>query len=112
MNDGARVKNAVGLCMKAGKCVSGDFAVEQCVKGGRARLVLLDGSCSQNTQKRYEAMCEARGVPLLRIGELGEAIGKPSRMTAAVTDENFHIMIQGAYASAENAANAQTGVDA
>lgn len=109
---GARLRNAVGLAMKAGKCVSGDYAVEQSIKGGRALLVLLDETASQNTKKRYEGQCLIRGVPLLQISGLGEAIGKPSRMTAAITDENFQIMIQSAHASQTEACVAQTGVDA
>ena len=88
-----RFKNAVGLAMKAGKCISGDFAVEKAAKGGKVRLVLLDETASAATQERYERICARSAVPLLRIAALARAIGKPSRMIAAVTDENMTKMI-------------------
>lgn len=90
----SKLTNAVGLSMKAGKLKSGDFAVEQVVRSGQAKLVLLDESVSGNTREKYQAMCEYRGVELLEIGELGRWIGKPGRMIAAVTDENFKNMIK------------------
>ena len=90
----SKLTNAVGLSMKAGKLKSGDFTVEQVVRSGQAKLVLLDESASGNTREKYQAMCEHHGVELLEIGELGRWIGKPGRMIAAVTDENFKNMIK------------------
>lgn len=82
--------------MKAGKCVSGDFATERALRAGRLKLVLLDAGASQSTSERYERLCRSSDTPLMRIDSLGEAIGKPSRMIAAITDANMTKLILGA----------------
>lgn len=97
-----RLNNAIGLCMKAGRCRSGDFVAERLMRAGDARLLLLDERASTATRERYQRLCERGGVPLLLVRELGAAIGKPERIVAAVTDQGFSNMIQ--RAAAESAA--------
>ena len=97
--DNNRLQNALGLAMKAGKCVSGDFAVEKAVREGLARLVLLDETASQSTKERYHRLCTRVGVEIVTLTALGQAIGKPARMIAALTDDNMCRMMQGALAS-------------
>lgn len=94
----SRLNNAIGLAMKAGRLRSGDFSVEQLVRAGQAKLVLLDAEAADNTREKYRAMCQTHGVDLLAIDELGRWIGKPGRKIAAVTDENFKNMIKRAFA--------------
>jgi len=94
-----RLRNAMGLCQKAGKCVSGATAVEQALRRRQALLVLLEEGASAQTQAGYQAMCETRKIPLLLVETVGEAIGKPSRIVMAVTDRNFQRMIEDAVAS-------------
>ena len=93
-----RKTSAIGFAMKAGKVQSGDFIAEKLLRAGKAKLLLLDEAASDNTSEKYRALCESRGVALLRVGELGLWIGKPGRMTAAVTDEHFAAMIKRAFA--------------
>ena len=83
-----RVLNMLGLCARAGKLITGEKACVQAIRTGGAFAAVLDGAAAQNAVKAVTQACESHGVPLLRIGEfaLGEAIGKPSRMAAAVTD--------------------------
>lgn len=95
-----RLNDAIGLCMKAGRCRSGDFTVEKLARAGEARLVLLDAQISAATRERYERLCSREQIPLLTIQALGAAIGKPERMVAAVTDQGFANMIQRAAADA------------
>ena len=80
--------NMLGLCARAGKLVTGEKAVVQTIRAKNAQVAVLDGAAAQNAVKAVTQACESHGVPLLRTGEfaLGEAIGKPSRMAAAVTD--------------------------
>ena len=75
----SRALGMLGLCARARKLVTGEKAVIQAVRGGSARAAVLDGAASENAVK---------AVPLVRTapGALGEAIGKPGRMAAAVTD--------------------------
>ena len=92
-----RLYNAIGLCMKAGKAQSGAFAAEKAIKGGKAKLVLLETAASDATKAQYAAWCEANGVPLLLTDTVGEAIGKPGRIMMAVTDNAFKTMIEKAF---------------
>ena len=78
----------LGLCARAGKLITGEKACVQAVRSGAACAVLLDGAASENAVKAVTNACSTHGVPLGRTGafELGEAIGRPSRMAAAITD--------------------------
>ena len=83
-----RMLNMLGLCARAGKLITGEKAVVQAVRGGGAFAVLLDGAASDNAVKAVGQACRTHGVPLARTEPfaLGDAIGKPSRMAAAITD--------------------------
>ena len=80
-----RACNMLGLCARAGRLVSGQQAVETALKAGKAKLVLVDEGASDGTKKALG------GVELIEMGEqaLGNAIGRPGRMAAAVTDAPF-----------------------
>ena len=86
MND--RALSMLGLCARAGKLITGEKAVVQAVRSGSCHVVLLDGGVAQNGEKAVSQACASHGVPLLRAeaGRLGEAIGRPGRMAAGVTD--------------------------
>lgn len=96
-----RLRNAIGLAMKAGRVKSGDFIVEKLTRAGELPLVLLDGTASDNTREKYQKLCASKQTELLSVCELGKAIGKPGRMVACVTDENFKNMIIRAASRAE-----------
>lgn len=98
MDPTQKLSGAIGFAMKAGKLKTGDFSVEKLVRAGRAKLVLIDGGASANTKDKYGRMCELAQLQLVTVPQLGACIGKPGRMLAAVTDENFSNMIRGAYA--------------
>ena len=91
-----RLYNAIGLCQRAGKAQSGAFAVEQAIKSGKAKLVLLEESASDATKEHYARMCESRGISLRFVETVGRAIGKESRIVTAITDPAFVHMIEGA----------------
>ena len=86
-----RALSMLGLCMRAGFVRSGEAACEQLVKRGGARLLLVDAGASQGARKAMLDACQYANVPMfaLRAGALGEAIGKPGRMAAAVADAGF-----------------------
>ncbi len=79
----------IGMAMKAGKVVSGEFATEKAVKAGKAALVIVSETASENTKKKFRNMCDYYRVPLHFFGEkeeLGHAIGKEFRASLAVLD--------------------------
>ena len=83
-----RMLSMLGLCARAGKLITGEKAVVQAVRAGSACAAVLDGAASENAVKAVSQACQTHGVPLVRTGEymLGDAIGKPGRMAAVVTD--------------------------
>ena len=76
----------LGLAMRAGQLSFGEDGVRKAIASGAAALVLLDAGASDNTKKRMRDSCAYYGVPLMETaaGRLGEAVGKPGRMSAAV----------------------------
>ena len=87
----SRALSMLGLCARAGKLVTGEKACVQAVRAGSVYLMLLDGAAGDNAVKAVTQACDTHRVPLLRTGEfsLGDAIGKPGRMAAGVTDEKM-----------------------
>ena len=83
-----RVLNMLGLCARAGKLITGEKACVQAIRAGSVYVMLLDGAASENAVKAVSQACQTHGVALVRTGEyeLGDAIGKPGRMAAGVTD--------------------------
>ena len=58
-----KVYSMLGLAMKAGKVVSGEFATDKSVKSGKAWLVIVSEDASNNTKKMFSNMCEFYKVP-------------------------------------------------
>ena len=87
-----RALSMIGLSAKAGKVKSGEFAVEQAVKGGKAFLVIVASDASDNSKKSYRDMCEYYEVPLFFYADkesLGQCCGKEFRASVAIVDENL-----------------------
>lgn len=87
-----RVFSLLGLAMKAGKVVSGEFSTEKAIKTGKAFLVIVAEDASDNTKKAFSDSCSYYQVPFTIYGtkdELGHGIGKQMRASLAVMDEGF-----------------------
>lgn len=93
MRTDEKLRGALGFAMRSGNLLAGDFACENAVKKGKAKLVVLDETASANTKERYGALCERAGIPCVLMQGMGEAVGKPGRMIAAVTDASFAQMV-------------------
>lgn len=76
----------LGIAMRAGALTLGEGGVLRAISSGGALLVLVDAGASENTKKRFRDSCSFYGVPLFetQADRLGQAIGKPGRMSAAV----------------------------
>lgn len=99
-----RVLAMVGMAMKAGKVVSGEFSTEKAVKEGKAFLVIVSEASSDNTKKKFRNMCSYYKVPMYIYGtkeELGHSMGKEFRASLAVTEEGFAKSIEKRLVEAE-----------
>jgi len=91
--------NMLGLCARARKIAVGTQAAGIAIKKGDARLVVIDEDASEETKKEFrEASC-AKNIPfiIMQGASLGDAVGKPGRRIAAVTDESFADRIRQLY---------------
>ena len=82
----------LGLAQKAGRVVSGEFAVEHAVKAYKAYLILVAEDASENTRRNMENMAVYYETPLIFCATkeaLGRCIGKEYRSMAAVTEQGF-----------------------
>ena len=82
----------LGLAQKAGKLVSGEFAVEKAAKSGKAKLVIIADDSSEATKKNYYDLAKNYNLSLyerLSKDQLGNCIGKSHRAALAVMDEGF-----------------------
>ena len=86
-----KLLSMLGLAFRAGRLVSGVQAVEIALKKGECKLVVVDDDASQTTKKQIQDACAHRKTRFITVSAslLGDAIGKPGRMTAAVTDNSF-----------------------
>ncbi len=90
--DKKKISSMLGLAQKAGKIVSGEFAVEQAVRSQKARLLILAVDASANSKKSYNNLTSYYEVPIYEIfskQEIGESIGKVQRVALAITDDGF-----------------------
>nr|WP_315988159.1 ribosomal L7Ae/L30e/S12e/Gadd45 family protein [Desulforamulus aquiferis] len=82
----------LGLCQRAGKAVSGDFAVRANLSKGKAKVMIIATDTSEKIQREYIQLGKANNVPTilaLTKQELGLALGKSSRAAVVVLDKNF-----------------------
>ena len=102
-----KILSMVGMAMKAGKIVSGEFSTEKAVKTGKAFLVIVSEAASDNTKKMFRNMCSYYEVPMYTYGtkeDLGHSMGKEFRASLAVTDEGFAKSIEKRLIEAERIA--------
>ena len=52
-----KVLGTLGLAMKAGSVVSGEFMTEKSIRDGRAELVIVAEDASANTKKKFSDSC-------------------------------------------------------
>lgn len=70
----AQPLSGLGLAMRAGKLVTGDEIVLKAIRSGEAKLVILAGDASANTQKKFRDKCGTYKIPLM-IGFDRETLG-------------------------------------
>lgn len=90
--DNKKILGYIGLSLRAGRMVSGEFTVENTIKSGQAKLVIISEDASDNTKKMFKNMCTYRNVPLAYAFDrdtLGKATGKEYRVSLAITDDGL-----------------------
>ena len=84
--------NMIGMAMKAGRVVSGEFSCENAIKDGSGFLCIVASDSSNNTKKNFKNSCDFYKVKYVEYGtkeSLGHAIGKEYRASIVVCDERL-----------------------
>ena len=93
MTEKERAYGMIGLAARAGKAVSGSDAVTGAVRAGNVKLLIITKDISGNSlDKVLRNITGTDEIPCYSFGssdELGDALGKPARAVAAITDKSF-----------------------
>ncbi|MCR5626127.1 MAG: ribosomal L7Ae/L30e/S12e/Gadd45 family protein [Lachnospiraceae bacterium] len=84
-----KVLSMIGLAVRAGKVVSGEFSTEKAIQTGKAAVVIVAGDASDNTKKKFTDKCNFYCIPFHIYGtkeSLGHAMGKEERASLAIED--------------------------
>ena len=87
-----KIYGLLGLCQRAGKCKSGEFAVEKSIKSGKSFLVIIPEDASDNTKKKFKNMTTYRSVPYQELGTketLGHQLGRSERSSISIEDQGI-----------------------
>lgn len=87
----------LGLAQKAGKVISGDYAITKAARAGSVHIVLIAADASDNTRKSYRDMADYYKVvwmEMLSKEQLGASIGKAQRAALAITDAGFGLAVK------------------
>ncbi|MEE3467460.1 MAG: ribosomal L7Ae/L30e/S12e/Gadd45 family protein [Eubacterium sp.] len=96
-SDPGNILGTLGLAMKAGRLVSGEFMTERAIRDGEAKLVVVAGDASPGTKKKFTDSCTYYQVPIIITADketLGRSLGKEYRASLAVIDEGFATSIR------------------
>ncbi|MBR2549545.1 MAG: L7Ae/L30e/S12e/Gadd45 family ribosomal protein [Saccharofermentans sp.] len=93
MTDKDRAFGMIGLAARAGKVVSGSDAVNGAIRSNKVELLIITRDISRNSlEKILKNLTGDKEIPCYRFAtsdELGNALGKPNRTVAAITDKSF-----------------------
>lgn len=82
----------IGLACRAGKIEVGEAKTEDRLRHKKSRLVIISADASENTVKKFDALCKREGVEVIRAGSrsiLGNFTGRESAVVLTVSDEGF-----------------------
>lgn len=96
MNDYLKIKQLLGLCLKAGKLITGENLVLDAIRKGKAKYVFVANDTGKATKKKILDKSKYYNVPVslvLSSNDLVEALGKP-RKIIAISEQGFAKKIQ------------------
>lgn len=92
INQKNRVLGLIGLSAKAGKIECGADAVEECIKRGKAKLVIVSEDAADRTKENFEFLSKQQSIKFAIFAnkdELSKTIGKNNKAVLAIKDKNL-----------------------
>jgi len=81
---------AIGMGQRAGKLISGNFAVKDALAKARVKLLVIAEDAADRTRRELSGLAGLKDIPVISYGskeELGSLIGKSPRSAVAFTDD-------------------------
>ncbi|MBQ2700676.1 MAG: ribosomal L7Ae/L30e/S12e/Gadd45 family protein [Clostridia bacterium] len=77
-----QVQGLLGLSARAGQLIFGESGCVTAIRAGKAALVLVDESASENAKKRYQDACRSHECAMVFLPQdlLSQAVGRSGRM--------------------------------
>lgn len=90
----------LSLCRKSGNLKSGAETVENLIKNGEAKLVIIPEDAGENTKKKYSDKCSFYGVDIIIKGtveDINRSTGNFNKTTFAIVDEGLAKAVKKAF---------------
>lgn len=90
----AKCLSLLSMARRAGKLLFGEDACLQSIRNHSARLIMMDGQISENTEKRFVNACMHHNVPLWRFDrdslDVAQAVGRGQNKAISLIDPGFY----------------------
>lgn len=67
------VYSLIGLCQKAGKAISGGSMVEEAIRAGKAKLLIIAEDAGESMAKKFSDKANFYGVRMIYFGTAGKS---------------------------------------
>ena len=87
-----KIEGLLGMAQRAGKIVSGEFAVQKTIASGKAAALIVAADVSERARETVLREAEQKGIPVYNLFTkemLGRCLGKEYRAVAALMDRGF-----------------------
>ncbi len=87
-----KLKSMLSLCKRSGNLLSGDVQVTNAMTKNKAKLVIIVGDSSKNTEDTFSSKSKHYNIDFIKFGdrdELNMSVGTVNKAVFCVTDENF-----------------------
>lgn len=87
-----KVLGMIGLATKAGAMKYGADVVEENIKKGKAKIVIIAKDASQRTKNNFEMLCQNKNIPFVVLcskEEISKAIGKTNKAVITIINKSF-----------------------
>ena len=87
-----KIEGLLGMAQRAGKIVSGEFAVQKAIASGKAAALIVAADVSERARETVLREAEQKGIPVYNLFTkemLGRCLGKEYRAVAALMDKGF-----------------------
>ena len=87
-----KIKNILGMAQRARLIVSGNLAVEEAIKKGKVKMLIVAEDANDATIEALKKVSAENEIPMIKIltkEKLGKALGKEYRAVAALLEQGF-----------------------